>query len=129
MTNIDELEEMLAKATPGPWYASAQGGGGVDYRSDQPSVAVVVYAARPQNEAMANQALIVALRNQADALLTELRTLRKEKEDAVAALRAIHAARLLKDGTDPGYGWSITKLNRAMDAALPLLRMETSHAG
>jgi hypothetical protein len=41
-----------------------------------------------------------------------------------AALESIHAARLRADGSDAGYGWNITKLNRAMDAALPLLGRE-----
>lgn len=38
-----------------------------------------------------------------------------------AALTAIHEARLRKGSADKGYGWNITKLNKAMDAALPLL--------
>lgn len=41
--------------------------------------------------------------------------------DAVEALRKIHAARLRADGTDEGYGWNITALNKAMDEALPLI--------
>lgn len=40
------------------------------------------------------------------------------------ALKAVHACRLRRDGSDPGYGWNITQLNRAMDAALPLLGID-----
>lgn len=42
------------------------------------------------------------------------------REALVEALNAIHAARIRK-GLDHGYGWNITALNKAMNAALPLL--------
>ena len=42
-------------------------------------------------------------------------------ERLTTAIERIHAARLREDGSDEGYGWNITKLNRAMDAALPLI--------
>lgn len=79
------------------------------------------YVAGWQEVGAQQKALIQAFARFEQSILSRQSEREKRLEEA---LRAIHAARLRRDGSDPGYGWSITKLNKAMNAALPLLGLE-----
>jgi len=97
---IAELRELLARATPGPWFMD--NGAGVSHRV-WPYFHPLAATHRPrpfdkQNQAdeqIANAALIVALRNAAPALLDHIAALEaralaaeKTRDEALAALGA-----------------------------------------
>lgn len=90
--DIDELERLLAAATPGEWEFVAEEVKGANAtwlwiapKTWHTRVARVVVYKTQEDEQEANAALIVAARNSLHAILTEIRELRAEnarlKED------------------------------------------------
>jgi tRNA/tmRNA/rRNA uracil-C5-methylase (TrmA/RlmC/RlmD family) len=70
---IAELRRLLAKATPAPWDVQREVGGASAAIDERQTEILVAPTARTQD-----LRLVVALRNIADDLLTELETLRSK---------------------------------------------------
>lgn len=97
--NLDELEKLLEKATPGPWRVSDERECGEDHfasilshddpkgRRGFPEVAILNGRAPYRDgEGMVNAELIVALRNAAPEMISDLRNLSARVAEIEAAL-------------------------------------------
>lgn len=119
MTDTAQIEALLAKATSGPWIASKadmfgdhdiQSKDGVETDSDHSAIAAVVSNLRHPEVVAANAALIVALRNNAEALLAAV----KERDALRSAVEWIDYH---KDNQDMGHEqFRIGAGNQAIDA-------------
>ena len=72
--DIDELERLLAAATPGEWVVTE----GVEISAGNLGVIIECMYSENQESDEANAALIVTLKRSAHAILTEIRELRAE---------------------------------------------------
>lgn len=139
--DLDVLESLLAKATPGPW-ARERGSIYVAHEGDDHRAGTLFTGACNKEWNRANSALIVAAVNALPALLAYVRELERERDKALrkllspaqesAYLRIVIAiAESMLD--DPNYEWSptdfeyesrihdkIRALHKKQDAALAM---------
>jgi hypothetical protein len=133
--DVDAIEALLAKATPGPWRASTDRADDV-YISDAADVVGIanMHYCDDCDGATANAKAIVALINAAPTLLTELRRLR-EVEAAVRDLGSArreyveNTRRMVNDARDAGHEDADDHhdgiaFHRAMDARVAVERLD-----
>lgn len=120
--DIDELERMLAAATPGEWEFVAEGVKDANAtwlwiapKTWHTRVARVVVYKTQEDEQEANAALIVALHNSAPALLTEIRELRAENARLREAMKPFATTCLIVDGAIIGLErWHFDRARAAL---------------
>lgn len=77
--NLDELEELERRATPGPWACRWIGGLRDVYVANGPDDLELLATRDNRTGADADVKLVVALRNQVRELVAEVRMLREER--------------------------------------------------
>lgn len=135
MTNTEHLRELIEQATPADWIASEadyfgdhniQSKDGVETDTNHLVIAAVISNLRPAAEVAANAALIVALVNQAPAMLDELDALR-EALRIIAGPPEDSFMPPPDDKPDAKITWPRWSKEQCRDIARAALEQENSH--